>query len=53
MKKEKLEDKEKFKIKYKYEIIKDKINDDNINRQYNFIIFIKTMFQGFFFLYFH
>ncbi len=47
--KEKLEDKEKFKIKYKYEIIKDKINDDNINEQYNFIIFIKTMFQGFFF----
>ncbi len=47
--KEKLEDKDKFKIKYKIEVIKDYINDDNINEQYNFIIFIKTMFQSFFF----
>ncbi|MDZ7819428.1 MAG: FtsK/SpoIIIE domain-containing protein [Aliarcobacter sp.] len=47
--KEKLEDKEKFKIRYKIEEIKDYINDDNIEEQYNFIIFIKSMFQGFFF----
>lgn len=47
--KEKLEDKEKFKIKYKNEIVKDKINDNNIDENYNFIIFIKTMFQSFFF----
>jgi ABC-type dipeptide/oligopeptide/nickel transport system ATPase component len=47
--KEKLEDKEKFKIKYKIEVIKDYINDDNIDEQYNFFIFIKTMFQSFFF----
>ena len=47
--KEKLNDKEKFKIRYKIENIKDYINDDNIDEQYNFIIFIKTMFQGFFF----
>ena len=47
--KEELEDKDKFKIKYKIETKKDYINDDNIDEQYNFIIFIKTMFQSFFF----
>lgn len=47
--KDKLEDKEKFKIKYKTERIIDTITDENINDNYNFIIFVKTMFKGFFF----
>lgn len=47
--KDKLEDKEKFKIKYKTERIIDTITDENINENYNFVIFVKTMFKGFFF----
>ncbi len=47
--KDKLENKEKFKIKYKTERIIDTITEENINENYNFVIFIKTMFKGFFF----
>lgn len=47
--KEKLEDSSKFKIKYKTERIIDTITEENINENYNFVIFIKTMFKGFFF----
>jgi hypothetical protein len=45
--KEKLEDKEKFKIKYKTEYIDTKLTDDNIDEKYNFILFLTVLFLNF------
>lgn len=47
--KDKLNDEDKFKIKYKNEKVKSIINDENIEDNYNLVIYIKTMFQSFFF----
>lgn len=45
--KEKLEDKEKFKIKYETKTIKEQLTNDNIDENYNFLIFSKVLFLNF------
>lgn len=47
--KDKLNDENKFKIKYKNEKVKSVINEENIDENYNLVIYIKTMFKSFFF----
>lgn len=45
--KEKLEDSSKFKIKYETKTIKENLNDDNIDENYNFFYFLKVLFTNF------
>ncbi|MGJ0377261.1 hypothetical protein [Aliarcobacter cryaerophilus] len=42
----KLEDTSKFKVKYTTKYKKSIIDENNINEQYNFIVFVKTIFQN-------
>lgn len=45
----KLEDTSKFKVKYTTKYKKSIIDENNINEQYNFIVFVKTIFQNTFY----
>lgn len=45
--KEKLEDNSKFKIKYETKTIKEQLTNDNIEENYNFILFIQVLFSNF------
>ncbi|WP_323658562.1 FtsK/SpoIIIE domain-containing protein [Aliarcobacter butzleri] len=45
--KEKLEDSSKFKIKYETKTIKEPLNDDNIDENYNFFYFLKVLITNF------
>ncbi len=45
--KEKLEDSSKFKLKYETKTIKENLNDDNIDENYNFFYFLKVLITNF------